>query len=177
MILIFLHGPPAVGKYTIGRELAALTGFELFHNHLVVDEVLQRHPFGSLDFVDERDTRWREFLGNAAADSRRRIIFTFNPESSVPQDFIDWLFGELARQGVVVHSVALVSKDAEIESRLATPERQQFKKLTDLALYRQLRASGTFLTPVIPRTDLTIDTGRQTAPEAATAIRDHFNLS
>ena len=27
--LVFLHGPAAAGKYTVARELAALTGFEL----------------------------------------------------------------------------------------------------------------------------------------------------
>ena len=37
--LVFLYGPPAVGKYTIGVELAAQTGFRLFHNHLTVSLV------------------------------------------------------------------------------------------------------------------------------------------
>jgi hypothetical protein len=31
--LVFLYGPPGVGKYTIGVELAARTGFRLLHNH------------------------------------------------------------------------------------------------------------------------------------------------
>lgn len=63
MRLLFLHGPPATGKYTVGRELAALTGWELYHNHLVVDEVLARHAFGTPGFVAERDQRWRAHLG------------------------------------------------------------------------------------------------------------------
>ena len=37
MQLVFIHGAPAVGKLTVARELAALTGFRLFHNHLTVD--------------------------------------------------------------------------------------------------------------------------------------------
>ena len=37
MKLVFLYGPPAVGKFTVAKELAALTGFKLFHNHLTVD--------------------------------------------------------------------------------------------------------------------------------------------
>jgi len=35
MNLVFLYGPPAAGKYTIGRELASLTGLALFHNILL----------------------------------------------------------------------------------------------------------------------------------------------
>jgi tRNA A37 N6-isopentenylltransferase MiaA len=33
MELLFIYGPAAVGKLTIGRELAKLTGYRLFHNH------------------------------------------------------------------------------------------------------------------------------------------------
>ena len=37
--LVFLYGPPGVGKYTIGVELAARTGFRLLHNHLTANLV------------------------------------------------------------------------------------------------------------------------------------------
>lgn len=165
--LIFLHGPPATGKYTIGRELAARTGLELFHNHLVVDAVLAKHAFGSPDFVAERDRRWRERLGAVGRDGTRGVIFTFNPENSVPQAFIDWLFADLPRaNGLALHSVAVTASEATIEARLGSAQRQGFRKLTDLALYRQLRAAGVFASPVIPRTDLTIDSERL-APAAA----------
>jgi hypothetical protein len=30
---VVIFGPPAAGKMTVGRELAALTGWRLFHNH------------------------------------------------------------------------------------------------------------------------------------------------
>jgi len=83
MRLVFIHGPAAAGKYTVAKELAALTGFELYHNHLVVDEVLKVHAFG-------RRASWRsatgaggnfsaQFPGPGPAD----IIFTFNPENTV----------------------------------------------------------------------------------------------
>ena len=40
MDFVFLYGAPAVGKLTVGRELARLTGVRLFDNHLVVDAAL-----------------------------------------------------------------------------------------------------------------------------------------
>lgn len=176
MVLVFLHGPVAAGKYTVGRELAARTGFELYHNHLVVDEVLKEHAFGTPGFVAERDRRWRQHFAAAAGDSQRRLIFTFNPENSVPQAFIDWLFTELPARGTTLHSVGLILNEAAIESRLATDQRKGFRKLTDLALYRQLRDSGTFATPLIPRTDLTIDTEHSTPAASAGHITQHFHL-
>jgi hypothetical protein len=30
--LVFIVGPPAVGKMTVGMEVSALTGIPLFHN-------------------------------------------------------------------------------------------------------------------------------------------------
>jgi replication-associated recombination protein RarA len=39
MKLILLYGPPAVGKLTIAKEIARLTGFKLFHAHLTSDLV------------------------------------------------------------------------------------------------------------------------------------------
>ena len=174
--LVFLHGPAAAGKYTVARELAMLTGFELYHNHLVVDEVLKSHAFGTPGFVAERDRRWREFFAQYPGPARPNIIFTFNPENTVPQAFIDWLFTELARRGLQLHSVEITASEAVIESRLCTTQRQQFRKLTDVALYRQLRASGAFAMPFIPRTDLRIDTGTTAPADAARRLSAHFRL-
>lgn len=47
MKLVILYGPPAVGKLTVGAELAELTGFKLFHNHLTTDMVMSLFPHGS----------------------------------------------------------------------------------------------------------------------------------
>jgi hypothetical protein len=176
MNLVFLHGPAAAGKYTVAKELAALTGFELYHNHLVVDEVLKTHAFGSPGFIVERDRLWREFFARFPAPGRANIIFTFNPENTVPQAFIDWLFAEPPRRGVRLTSVEITAEEAVIESRIASKERQQFRKLTDVALYRQLRDSGVFATPLIPRTALRVDTGVATPAESARQIATHFGL-
>ena len=36
MKLIIIHGPPAAGKLTTANEIAAATGFKVFHNHLSI---------------------------------------------------------------------------------------------------------------------------------------------
>jgi len=170
MILVFLYGDPATGKYTVGRELTAITGFEFYHNHLVVDEVLKSHAFGTPGFVARRDELWRAHLSVAAASGGANVIFTFNPENTVPQEFIDWIFGELPQRHVRVISVQLLASEKAIEARLASNQRQGFRKLTDLSLYRQLRTAGTFDSPVIPRTDLQIDTVTHSPLETAKVI-------
>jgi predicted kinase len=176
MRLLFLHGPAAAGKYTVAKELAALTGFEFYHNHLVVDEVLKTHAFGTPGFVADRDRRWRDYFSQFPGPAKPDVIFTFNPENTVPQAFIDWLFAEMARRGVKLPSVEITASEEVIESRIASKQRQQFKKLTDVALYRQLRDSGVFAAPLIPRTDLRIDSGRLAPAESAAQIARQFGL-
>src|SRR3712207_6820175 len=51
MRLVYLYGPPGVGKLTVARELVALTGFKLFHNHLTVDLVRSVFPLNSEPYV------------------------------------------------------------------------------------------------------------------------------
>lgn len=178
MLLLLLHGAPATGKFTVARELAALSGLDLYHNHEVVDPILERHLFGSPEFVEERDRTWRTGLRERLRRGGRGVIFTFNPENSVPQEFINWVFDELPQEtGADLHSVELHATEAAIELRLASDQRKTFRKLTDIALYRYLRDSGAFSSPVIPRTDLRINTETCTPDEAARAIAAKFNLA
>ena len=62
MHLVFVFGPPAVGKMTVGREIAARTGYKLLHNHMTVEPVLDVFPFGSPPF------------GRLVGEFRRRIL-------------------------------------------------------------------------------------------------------
>lgn len=39
MHVVFIYGPPGVGKLTVANQLVALTGFKLLHNHLTVNVV------------------------------------------------------------------------------------------------------------------------------------------
>jgi len=86
MEMIFLYGQAASGKLTIGRALAARTGYALFHNHLVVDALLAVFPFGSDAFVRLREAFWLDVM-ETAARSGQSLIFTFAPEPTVSVDF------------------------------------------------------------------------------------------
>ena len=49
--LVIIFGPPAVGKMAVGMELARLTGYKLFHNHMTADAVMPVFPFESPSYT------------------------------------------------------------------------------------------------------------------------------
>ena len=175
MLFIFLHGPPAVGKLTIARLVAAQTGFRLFHNHLAVDLALSLYDFGTPGFIALREEIWFAAIRRVLAHPIPGMIFTFNPENSVPQRFVDELFAVVPASGARLLSVELTADRATIEARLGAESRHHHRKLTDLALYRKLCDAGVFSTPTIPRTDLSLDTGRCSESEAASEIVELVN--
>src|SRR5882762_6589140 len=143
MKLFFLYGLPGTGKLTIARELAEMTGIKLFHNHLTVDLLLSVFDFGSAPFVELRESVWLSVFEEAAA-TLPAMIFTFNPENSVRQSFVQKTVEAVASLGGEVHFVEVVCDPAELERRMDTPERRNHKKLVSLELFRRLQAEGAF---------------------------------
>jgi len=51
MKLVFIYGSPAAGKLTVAYEVAARTGFKVFHNHLTINCVRPIFDFGTPPFA------------------------------------------------------------------------------------------------------------------------------
>lgn len=170
MKLLFLYGRPAVGKLTVARAVAARTAGRLFHNHLTVNLALSLYDFGTPRFVELREQIWNTVFSRAMADRLPLLIFTFNPEETVPQRFIDELFDGIRADGSDVIPVELVASEHEIESRLGSESRRQDGKTLDANAYRELSGRGAFDKPVIPGCRLKLDMGRLSPAEAAEQI-------
>lgn len=175
MKLIFLYGLPGTGKLTIARELAALTGYKLFHNHLTVDLLLSMFAFGSGPFVELRELIWLAVIEEAAT-SLPGLIFTFNPENSVRQSFIQETVQRVSARGGAVEFVEVVCDPEELERRIDTVERRNHKKLVSLELYRKLKAEGVFDSPKMPMPQLTLNSTNTAPRENARMIAARFSL-
>ena len=176
MKLFFLYGPAASGKLTIARELATLTGFALFHNHLVVDAVEAVFPFGSEGFVKLREQFWLAMF-REAADAGRSLIFTFTPEATVAPDFPDRVRQAVEAAGGEIIFVRLTLSRDEQERRIGNPDRAAFGKLRSLDLLRQLRDQFTASEAAMPPAAFTVDTGATKPTAASRLIADRFNLT
>ncbi len=170
MKLIFLYGLPATGKLTVARELASLTGYKLFHNHLVVDTLLSVFEFGSKPFVELREEIWLSVFRHACESGLPGLIFTFAPERTVRAGFIDAVQDVMGKCGGEVEFVELVCSLAVLKSRMENASRVQHQKLTSVALFEQLHADGVFDSSHMPVPRLTLDSAMYGPEDAAKEI-------
>jgi hypothetical protein len=170
MELIFIYGAPAVGKLTIARELSALTGFRLFHNHLTVDLVSAVFDFGTEPFILLREQIWLSIFRQAAKQNVS-LIFTFAPENTVRERFIQDAIEAVESAGGKVIFIELVCSADEMERRMENPSREQFGKLSSVKQYRELAQAGAFEFSRLPDSDALFDTTNRAPKETAGLIQ------
>ena len=177
MKLIFLHGWPGVGKLTVARELAQLTGFPVFHNHLTVDLLEPVFAFGSPPFVELRERIWLAVFARAAEERLPGLIFTFVFERTVREQFPAETIATIEARGGEVLFVELRCQQDELERRLVNPERARYSKLRSLETLRELSAAGVFVSPALPRANLIIDNTSLSQQETAQEITRRLGLT
>ena len=170
MKLIFLYGLPATGKLTVAREISSLTGFKLFHNHLVVDTLLSVFEFGSKPFVELREDIWLSVFRHACESGLPGMIFTFAPERTVRAGFVQAAIDVVRGGGGYIDFVELVCPVEELKSRMANASRLQHQKLASVELFEQLHADGVFDSSHMPDTRLTLDTSGMIPSDSAKEI-------
>jgi hypothetical protein len=177
MKLIFLYGLPATGKLTVARELASLTGYKLFHNHLAVDLLLSVFEFGSPPFVTLRERIWLSVLESACQSDLPGLTFTFAPEATVCPEFIPQAIATITRNGGTIDFVELTCPLPELKRRMDSPSRAQFQKLTSIPLFEQLHVNGVFNALHMPIPSISVDTSLHSPEEAAATIATKLRIS
>lgn len=183
MKLLLLFGDAAVGKMTVGQELAKMTGLRLFHNHMTIEPVLEL--FG--DFNRSAITRIREVIFEEfAASDRYGMICTFMWALDVPHewDYVAHVADLFTRQGAEVYYAELVAPQEVRLQRNRTENRLRHKpSKRDLeASERRLLADDSAhrfvsLDGEIPFENyIKIDNSEISAREAAERIRARFGL-
>jgi RNase adaptor protein for sRNA GlmZ degradation len=176
MRLVFLYGAPGVGKLTVARELAGLTGYKLFHNHLTVDLVGSLFAFGS-EQAGRLTTMFRlEMFQEAARANLPGIIFTFVYARGEDDEFIQQTLDAVEPYGGQVLFVLLKCEEGELLWRVGEESRKAFGKLRDAAQVRALCQQYELASPVPQRESLVLDTTSLPPQEAAQQIVAHFSL-
>ncbi len=115
MHFVVIFGPPAVGKMTVGHELAQRTGFKLFHNHMTIELVLNFFPYGHPQFRTLVNEFRRRIFEEVAASSLPGLIFTYMWTLDDPQEkrFLDESCAIFRRHGGTAYFVELEADQAE----------------------------------------------------------------
>jgi shikimate kinase len=120
MKFIIIFGPPAVGKMTVGHELAKRTGLKLFHNHMTIDLVLSLFDWGMPQMKLVSEFRRRMFEEFADSDLPG-LIFTYvwalDHESD--KKYIDGICDIFTSKGADIYFVELY---ADLSERLKRNE-------------------------------------------------------
>jgi gluconate kinase len=171
--LVFIYGLPGTGKFTVAKELAALTGYKLFHNHLTVDLAASLFPHGSEAYMEYvRALRLEAFARAAAADVN--LIFTFW-YSAISQPSVERYRETIEAAGGEVLFVHLHCRADILETRVVSESRLGWKIDSVPELRSALAEYGTADT--IPGTHLRIDTSDLAPIGAARQIVTHFHLT
>ena len=132
MRLIFIYGLPGTGKLTVAKELATLTGYKLFHNHLTVDLAASLFAHGSAEYMDYvRSLRLEAFA--RAARANVNLVFTFW-YSNISMPSVERYRDVIHSAGGTVHFVHLHCRTEILEQRVTFDSRrgQKIDSVVDL---------------------------------------------
>jgi len=117
MNFVLIFGPPAVGKMTVGYELAKLTDMKVFHNHMTIDLILEFFPYGHEKFTTLVGEFRQRIFEEVATSDLPGMIFTYvwALDQSGDKEQVDSYCEIFRRKGAGIYFVEL---EADLDERL-----------------------------------------------------------
>lgn len=174
MKLIFIYGPPAVGKLTVAEKLSELTKVPVFHNHhsrdivkdIYGDDLMQHYAL-----VDKIRFDVMEYCTQNNTD----LIFTYvygGPEDDAKVKGFKKI---IESNGGQVLFVELTANKQDLVDRVSNESRKKYKKLLDKKIMTELTQNMSIFT--IPYVEsLKINTSSTNPVQSATIIASKLGL-
>lgn len=185
MKLVIIFGPQAVGKMTVGSELAKITELKLFHNHMSIE--LFHQFFGYGPETMELAAVVRQVLFEAYAKTEQYgLIFTYVWAFDLQSDwdYLDETCRIFEEQGGEVYFVELEADSDTRLQRNTTPfrlEQKPSKRNFEQSEADLLNTMNTYRLNSLPgeitrRNYIRINNTNIEAAEVALQIKMRFNL-
>lgn len=129
MKLVIIFGPHAVGKMTVGQELAKITDLKLFHNHMTIELVSNFFSYGSEEGKRLVALFRQEIFEAVAKSDLEGLIFTFMWALDEKEDW-DYIAGVtkiFTDRSADVYYVELAADYGVRMERNKTPNRLEHK--------------------------------------------------
>lgn len=188
MNFFLITGPPAVGKMTVGKELADRLGYKMLHNHDSIELALKFFYYGDPGFkkinegirslVFETTSKSKEFTGMIFT-----LVWAFNEQED--WDYVEKIRGMYKNNGWNFYIVEL---NADVETRLE--RNNQPDRLAAKPSKRNLELSNQNLIDIEKKYDtssngklnevgnyLLIDNTKLEPSKVVDQIIDHFELT
>lgn len=176
MTFVLLYGPPAAGKLTVANELARLTGFKMFDNHLSIDLVEAVFPRGTPSFGRAIRAVRQPMLEEAARENVSLIsTYVYAHPGDMPG--ISWMLEATEQHGGRTQLVQLLCDRNQLAERVGADSRRTKGKIADAGLLRELLKTYDLFTPYPDRPSLQLDTTHTPPSETAAAIAAHLARS
>lgn len=185
-LILFVVGPPAVGKMSVGQAVSERTGLRLFHNHIAIELALRYFDYGTPAFHRIDGEIRRLVIEEVAASDLPGLVFTYVWAFNVPEDqaLVEEYAKPFRERGARVLFVELEATQAERLKRIAglsrlaeKPSRRDLdasrRDLLETDARYQLNSGGKF----DARQDyLRINNTLLTPGEVAERVIEHFAL-
>ncbi len=176
MKLILVYGPPAVGKLTVANELQKITGFRLFHNHLVSDLVESVISWESAVFGSEKAKLYLQMLELAAKEKTPGLIFTYCYAYPDDTKFINRIIKGIKKYDGEVLFVQMVCSKAKLMDRVMEKSRGKHLKISTKKTLKKVLGQYDLFTEVPKKHSLSIDNSELSAKKVAQMIVEHYKL-
>lgn len=183
MKFVLIFGDSAVGKMTVGQELSKITQLKLFHNHMMIEPVLDIFGYFDIETIIKlRQTIFERF----AKSPNEGLIHTFMWAFDHKEDwaYVDQITHYFKEVHANIYYVELYTTLEERLKRNKTENRLQHKaskRDVEASERRLLKDSSSArlisLDGEIPFDNyLKIDNTHQSAETVARLIKDHFQI-
>jgi cytidylate kinase len=170
-----VHGPPAVGKLTVAKEVVRLTGMRLLDNHATVNAVAPIFGFEHEAYF-RLIRKLRLAILEEAAKAEIDLVMTMVYNAGRSEAGLTLLDDVVGQSGGNVAFLRLTCDREVLGRRVVNADRSQKQKLDSVSDLERYMAERDPDVPIPGRDSLTIDNTHLTATEVAEAAIAHYGL-
>ena len=178
MKLVLIIGAGAVGKMTVGQELMKITNLRLFHNHMMIEPVIDIFGYFKGDTIIKlRETIFEDFTNSDQEGMIFTLMWAFDMKS-------DWEYVDnLVKKFDEVYCIELIASQKvrlernKTENRLLNKASKRDIEISNQRLINEEKHRLVSFEGEIPfKNYLRINNENISSKEVAVMIKEKFNL-
>ena len=180
--VIILYGAPAVGKFTVARELQKLLDYKFFHNHYTHDLARQLFERGN-KYGNEIIEQTRFIVFKEIAKAHLNVVTTHTYSSNFISTsglsdpvYVKKVQSIIEKEGGRALFIHLIANEKEIVKRVSGESRKEYMKLRNKKIMKDFLDNNDWKTVAPVKNNLQIDNSNLSTKKVAKIIKEYFKL-